>query len=132
MTATAAEPRSAFAARLTRTEADRLYLAWHPRVEDEVKSARAACAPAPPNHQVLFAALTEDLLAADLWPTPAPSPAPRGEPAEGSPEATAAHAARFLREAERAYAQHRAERAVWLLQQAMISARAACAAITHP
>ncbi|MFL6110164.1 MAG: hypothetical protein ACJ786_02250 [Catenulispora sp.] len=132
MNATATEPRSMFAERLTRTEADRLYLAWHAKVEDEVTSARAATAPAPPNHRALFAALAKDLLAADLWPTPAPNPAPPAAPDEGSPAATAGHAARFLREAERAYAQHRAERALWLLQQAMISARAACAATTHP
>jgi hypothetical protein len=121
-----------FAERLTRAEADRLYLAWHGKVEDEVNSARTATAPAPPNHQALFAALAKDLLAADLWPTPAPNPAPAAEPDEGSPQATAGHAARFLREAERAYAQHRAERGLWLLQQAMISARAACAATTRP
>ncbi|WP_194922171.1 hypothetical protein [Catenulispora rubra] len=131
MNATATKSRTYYAERLTRSEADRLYLTWHPKVEDEVSAARVATAPAPPDHEVLFAALTKDLLAADLWPTPAPRPAPEPEPGEGGPEATAGHAARFLREAERAYAQARAERALWLLQQAMISARAACAAITH-
>jgi hypothetical protein len=130
--ATATKPRSAYAERLTRAEADRLYLTWHPKVADEVSAARAATAPAPPNHQALFAALNHDLLAADLWPTPAAWVAPQPEPDEGSPQATAGHAARFLREAERAYAQARAERALWLLQQAMISARAACVAITRP
>lgn len=123
MSATVAEPRSYYAARLTHAEADRLYLVWHPKVEDEVTAARAAIS-APPNHEALFAALSQDLLAADLWPTPAP-PVTRAEPAEGSPQAGVANAARFLREAERAYAQQHAERAVWLLQQATLAARAA-------
>ncbi|MFL6113829.1 MAG: hypothetical protein ACJ786_21090 [Catenulispora sp.] len=117
--------RSYYAARLTLAEADRLYLAWYPKVEDEVNAARAKIC-APPGHQTLYAALAQDLLAADLWPTPA-APVTRAEPAEGSPEAAVGHAARFLREAERAYAQQHPERALWLLQQATISARAATA-----